>query len=300
MLATLRLAGSPGGVGRGPVPEPFRAPDYHEHPVPERPDRPIRQVPRISTSRAARRSRGRKSCSTPRLLPRGGGTACGLEGEPAAAMTSRSACSSAARSCCERNLSARWSAGGRVWVGIYLKPEPRTRTCADWPPRPPAAGGDIVGGHPRRSHEAFPRVFPTSPISSRLAEERSGCVKIGLVTGTRGESLARRWSKRYEVTLVEDDGSGGPARDDFAVVRSVGLALVEGAGGRRSHIASVIRLTAYLHTRDRVMRMVGATEFNPRPLYVAGCAGGSAAAASGALSRHRAVIARSSLLFSPS
>ena len=58
-----------------------------------------------------------------------------------------------------------------------------------------------------------------------------------------------------------------------AVVRAVGLALVAGLlGAAIFTIASVIRLTAYLHHEETgIMRLVGATEFFIRgPFYVEG------------------------------
>jgi cell division transport system permease protein len=82
------------------------------------------------------------------------------------------------------------------------------------------------------------------------------------------------WRQRPEVSIVDDDREWLRQLETVvAVVRGVGLAL--GAvllGAAIFTIASVIRLTAYLHHEEiSVMRLVGATEFFIRgPFYAEG------------------------------
>ena len=76
------------------------------------------------------------------------------------------------------------------------------------------------------------------------------------------------------MTLVDDDREWlSQLATAVAVVRAVGLALVASLlGAAIFTIASVIRLTAYLHNEETgMMRLVGATEFFIRgPFYVEG------------------------------
>ncbi len=100
--------------------------------------------------------------------------------------------------------------------------------------------------------------------------------------------------------LIDDDREWlGQLEAAVAVVRAVGLALLGGLlGAAIFTIASVIRLTAYLHHEEiEVMRLVGATEFFIRgPFYAEGFLQGllGGALASGALyGVHQLIHARS-------
>ena len=82
------------------------------------------------------------------------------------------------------------------------------------------------------------------------------------------------WRKRPEVSMVDDDREWLRQLETLvAVIRGVGVTL--GAvllGAAIFTIASVIRLTAYLHHEEiSILRLVGATEFFIRgPFYVEG------------------------------
>ena len=105
-------------------------------------------------------------------------------------------------------------------------------------------------------------------------------LEIGLDPRTAATAPGREawlagWRQRPEVTLIDDDREWlGQLETAVAVVRAVGIALVAGLlGAAIFTIASVIRLTAYLHTRrSGIMRLVGATEFFIRgPSMSRGC-----------------------------
>ena len=207
------------------------------------------------------------------------------------------------------NLSAsveRWR--GEMRVVIYLKPDTADadlrRLAAE-----AARGPGVTSVEPVTAAEArkrFGEVFPS--LSDLVAgwqdEPLPASLEIGVSPdgpgATEREAWLDGWRKRAEVTLVDDDREWlGQLETVVAVVRSVGLALVGGLlAAAIFTIASVIRLTAYLHHEEtEVMRLVGATEFFIRgPFYVEGLLQGliGGLLASGALyGVHRAVHARS-------
>ncbi|HKI03993.1 MAG TPA: permease-like cell division protein FtsX [Thermoanaerobaculia bacterium] len=181
------------------------------------------------------------------------------------------------------NLSAsveRWR--GEMRVVIYLRPETADadlrRLAAEAARGPAVTSVEPVTAAAARKR--FQEVFPS--LSNLVAgwqdEPLPASLEIGLdprATGAPGrEAWLAGWRKRPEVTLVDDDREWlGQLETVVAVVRAVGLALVAGLlGAAIFTIASVIRLTAYLHHQEtEVMRLVGATEFFIRgPFYVEG------------------------------
>jgi cell division transport system permease protein len=153
------------------------------------------------------------------------------------------------------------------------------------------------------ARKRFREVFPS--LSDLVAGWQDEPLPASLEIGLGAEATGREawldgWRKRAEVTLVDDDREWlGQLETVVAVVRSVGLALVGGLlAAAIFTIASVIRLTAYLHHEEtEVMRLVGATEFFIRgPFYVEGLLQGliGGLLASGALfGVHQAVRVRS-------
>jgi cell division transport system permease protein len=204
------------------------------------------------------------------------------------------------------NLSAsveRWR--GEMRVVIYLKTDTADadlrRLAAEAARGPGVTSVETVTAAEARKR--FREVFPS--LSDLVAgwqdEPLPASLEIGLGAGATGlEAWLDGWRKRPEVTLVDDDREWlGQLETVVALVRSVGLALVGGLlAAAIFTIASVIRLTAYLHHEEtEVMRLVGATEFFIRgPFYVEGLLQGliGGLLASGALfGVHRAVLARS-------
>jgi cell division transport system permease protein len=125
------------------------------------------------------------------------------------------------------------------------------------------AEGAAVPGGPGEGGGGEP--LPAS-IEVALRRDRAGAA--GLAAWLDG------WRRRPEVTMVDDDRDWlGQVQTAVAVVRGAGLVL--GGillGAAIFTIASIIRLTAYLHHEEiAIMRLVGATEFFIRgPFYVEG------------------------------
>ena len=182
-----------------------------------------------------------------------------------------------------RNLSGaveRWRAETRVV--IYLKPEtPATdlaRLAAEAKGPPWVASVQPVSAAAAR--QRFRDIFPSlSGLVEGLGEEPLPPSLEVAVTERQAppRDLAAwlaAWRKRPEVSMVDDDREWLRQLETLiAVVRGVGLAL--GAvllGAAIFTIASVIRLTAYLHHEEiSIMRLVGATEFFIRgPFYAEG------------------------------
>ncbi|HEY0512432.1 MAG TPA: permease-like cell division protein FtsX [Thermoanaerobaculia bacterium] len=182
------------------------------------------------------------------------------------------------------NLSSsveRWR--GEMRVVIYLKPETSEadlqRLAAEAARAPGVSSVDRVTATAAR--QRFKEVFPSlSDLVAGWEEEPlPASLEIGLDPrraggAPGGEAWLAAWRKRPEVTLIDDDREWlGQLATVVAVVRAVGLALVAGLlGAAIFTIASVIRLTAYLHSEETgIMRLVGATEFFIRgPFYIEG------------------------------
>lgn len=178
------------------------------------------------------------------------------------------------------NLSAsveRWR--GEMRVVIYLRPdtsEAELRRLGAEASRGPG----VISVEPvtaAAARERFQEVFPSLAdlVAGWRDEPLPASLEIGLDPHVSDrEAWLDGWRKRPEVTLVDDDREWlGQLETVVALVRAVGLALVGGLlGAAIFTIASVIRLTAYLHREEaEIMRLVGATEFFIRgPFYVEG------------------------------
>jgi cell division transport system permease protein len=197
------------------------------------------------------------------------------------------------------NLSAsveRWR--GELRVVIYLRPDTSEaelrRLAGEAAAAPGVASVEPVTAAAAR--ERFRKVFPglADLVAGWQDEPLPASLEIGLDRQAARQAPSReawleRWRRRPEVSLIDDDREWLGQLDALvAVVRAVGLALVGGLlGAAIFTIASVIRLTAYLHHEEiAIMRLVGATEFYIRgPFYVEGLLQGliGGIAASGAL-----------------
>jgi len=209
-----------------------------------------------------------------------------------------------------RNLGGaveRWRAEARVVV--YLQPQtspPELARLAAGARRAPwvAAVEPVSAALARRRfQEAFPSLGGL--VEGLGQEPLPASLEIALAGGKRRPGRAElatwldSWRRRPEVSLVDDDREWLAQLETFlAIVRGIGLAL--GAvllGAAVFTIASVIRLTAYLHHEEiATMRLVGATEFYIRgPFYVEGLLQGllgAAVALIGLLAAFRAAHAR--------
>ncbi|MFL6195207.1 MAG: cell division protein FtsX [Thermoanaerobaculia bacterium] len=182
------------------------------------------------------------------------------------------------------NLSAsvqRWR--DQMRVVIYLQPETAEadlRRLADEARRAPGVTS-VEPVTAVQARQRFREVFPglSDLVAGWKEEPLPASLEIGLDPSRTGDAPGREawleaWRKRPEVTLIDDDREWlGQLQTVVAVVRTIGLALVAGLlGAAIFTIASVIRLTAYLHSEETgVMRLVGATEFFIRgPFYVEG------------------------------
>jgi cell division transport system permease protein len=171
---------------------------------------------------------------------------------------------------------------GKMRVVIYLKPGasasdlPRLAAAARAVPW--VAGVDLVSAAAARGRfrETFPSLADVIdggegeplPPSLEVSLRRDQAEAAGL------DAWLAEWRRRPEVAMVDDDREWlGQVETAVAVVRAVGLVL--GGillGAAIFTIASIIRLTAYLHHEEiAIMRLVGATEFFIRgPFYVEG------------------------------
>jgi cell division transport system permease protein len=213
------------------------------------------------------------------------------------------------------NLAAsveRWR--GELRLVIYLRPDTSEaelrRLAAEAARGPGVAAVEAVTAAAARKR--FQEIFPglSDLVAGWQDEPLPASLEIGLDPRRTARSPAQAawldaWRKRPEVTLVDDDREWlGQLETVVTVVRAVGLALVGGLlGAAIFTIASVIRLTAYLHHEEiGIMRLVGATEFFLRgPFYAEGLLQGliGGAMASGALfGVYAALHARQGSLFS--
>lgn len=183
-----------------------------------------------------------------------------------------------------RNLAGaveRWRAESRVVV--YLREGASEadlrRLAAAARSAPWVAGVEAVTAAEAR--ERFGDIFPSLAglVEGWDSEPLPASLEISLRDPGRArppalEAWLASWRRRPEVSLLDDDREWLRQLETLiAVLRAVGLAL--GAillGGAIFTIASVIRLTAYLHHEEiSILRLVGATEFFIRgPFYVEG------------------------------
>lgn len=171
---------------------------------------------------------------------------------------------------------------GQMRVVIYLRPETGEaelrKLAAEAGGAPWASSVEAIT--PAEARKRFGEVFPglADLVAGWEEEPLPASIEVGIgEKAARSPEVARwidGWRHRPEVTLVDDDREWlGQLEAAVAVVRGVGVAL---AGGLLAAaiftIASVIRLTAYLHHEEiGIMRLVGATEFFIRgPFYVEG------------------------------
>jgi cell division transport system permease protein len=180
------------------------------------------------------------------------------------------------------NLSAsleRWR--GEMRVVIYLKPDTPdsdlARLAAEAARQPGVKSVQPVT--PAAARQRFQEIFPglADLVAGWQDEPLPASLEVGLDPATAAQTRTAwldGWRHRPEVTLVDDDREWlGQLETVVAVVRAVGLALVGGLlGAAIFTIASVIRLTAYLHHEEiSILRLVGSTEFFIRgPFYAEG------------------------------
>jgi cell division transport system permease protein len=171
---------------------------------------------------------------------------------------------------------------GQLRVVIYLKPgtpaaELARLAAAARSARWVAAVDTVPAAVARRRfRETFPSLADV--IDSAEGEPLPASLEVALRRDQAGASdldaWLAAWRSRPEVAMVDDDRDWlGQVETAVAVVRAVGLVL--GGillGAAIFTIASIIRLTAYLHHEEiAIMRLVGATEFFIRgPFYVEG------------------------------
>jgi cell division transport system permease protein len=197
---------------------------------------------------------------------------------------------------------------GQLRVVVYLKPgtpaSDLPRLAAAARAAPWVAAVDVVP--PAAARRRFRETFPTLadvidsgegeplPASLEVALRREQAEAGGL------DAWLGSWRRRPEVAMVDDDREWlGQVETAVAVVRAVGLVL--GGillGAAIFTIASIIRLTAYLHHEEiAIMRLVGATEFFIRgPFYVEGLIQGllgGALAGAGLYASYQLIHARS-------
>ena len=181
------------------------------------------------------------------------------------------------------NLAAsveRWR--GEMRVVIYLRPETPdgelARLAAEAKRAPWVASVETVT--PAQARQRFREVFPglADLVQGWEDEPLPASLEVG-ISERAGRSREARawiesWRRRPGVTMVDDDREWlGQLETVAAVARGVGLALAGGLlGAAVFTIASVIRLTAYLHSEEiGILRLVGATEFYIRgPFYAEG------------------------------
>jgi cell division transport system permease protein len=175
----------------------------------------------------------------------------------------------------------RWR--GEMRVVIYLRAETSEadlrRLSAEASRAPGVATVEAVT--PKQARERFREVFPglSDLVAGWEDEPLPASLEIRLRTAPSPKDAETRgwieaWRKRPEVTMIDDDREWlGQLETAVAVVRGVGIALAGGLlGAAIFTIASVVRLTAYLHHEEiGIMRLVGATEFYIRgPFYAEG------------------------------
>jgi cell division transport system permease protein len=184
----------------------------------------------------------------------------------------------------------RWR--GETRVVLYLQPQTAPeilrRLAAEAAAAPWVAGVDTVTPEAarRRFQESFPSLADlvggfdrnTGNEGDAGDEPLPASIEVALKDPRQRPPELRAWleswRRRPEISMVDDDREWLRQIETVAtLLRGIGLAL---AGGLLAAaiftIASVIRLTAYLHSDEiAVLRLVGATEFYIRgPFYTEG------------------------------
>ncbi|HEY0782172.1 MAG TPA: permease-like cell division protein FtsX [Thermoanaerobaculia bacterium] len=182
-----------------------------------------------------------------------------------------------------RNLSGSvesWR--GEMRVVIYLRPEAtaadlaHVAAAAREAPWARAVEAISAATARKRFQDTFPSL--SELVRGWQEEPLPASVEVAMARqGVRPAEVDRwlaAWRKRPDVAMVDDDREWlGQLETVIAIVRATGLVLGGGLlGAGIFTIASIIRLTAYLHSEEiGIMRLVGATEFFIRgPFYVEG------------------------------
>lgn len=174
----------------------------------------------------------------------------------------------------------RWR--GEMRILVYLRPgtppETLAKLAADAGRPPWVASARAVS--PQEARQRFGEVFPglSDLVQGWEEEPLPASIEIALrdpaARSPEIRSWIGSWRQRPEVEMVDDDLEWlGQLETLVAVGRGVGLALAGVLlGAAIFTIASVIRLTAYLHQEEiSILRLVGATEFYIRgPFYAEG------------------------------
>ncbi len=171
----------------------------------------------------------------------------------------------------------RWR--GEMRVVIYLRPAADlARLTAEAGAAPWVASATPVS--PADARQRFTKVFPglSGLVEGWDEEPLPASIEVALRDPSAQSPELRAWIEswraRPEVEMVDDDREWlGQLETLVAVARGIGLALAGGLlGAAVFTIASVIRLTAYLHQEEiSILRLVGATEFYIRgPFYAEG------------------------------
>lgn len=171
----------------------------------------------------------------------------------------------------------RWRSEMRVV--IYLRPQADlARLAAEAGAAPWVASAKTVSSQDARRR--FGEIFPSLSglVEGWDEEPLPASIEVALrdpsARGAEVRAWLDGWRARPEVEMVDDDREWlGQLETLVAVGRGVGLALAGGLlGAAVFTIASVIRLTAYLHQEEiSILRLVGATEFYIRgPFYAEG------------------------------
>lgn len=186
---------------------------------------------------------------------------------------------------------------GQMRVVVYLKSETTATDLARLAGEARAAYGvtSVEAISTVAARQRFKETFPglSELVEGWEAEPLPPSLEIGFRPAAARQPAFQRWiagwRHRPEIALIDDDREWlGQLESAVAIVRGVSLALIAGLlGAAIFTIASVIRLTAYLHAEEiSIMRLVGSTEFFIRgPFYAEGLLQGllGGAVASGTL-----------------
>ena len=174
----------------------------------------------------------------------------------------------------------RWR--GEMRILVYLQPGTPAaaleKLAAEAGRAPWVASARAVS--PEEARQRFGEIFPglSDLVQGWEDEPLPASIEIALrdpsSRSPEVRSWIESWRRRAEVEMVDDDLDWlGQLETLVAVGRGVGLALAGVLlGAAIFTIASVIRLTAYLHQEEiSILRLVGATEFYIRgPFYAEG------------------------------